>query len=72
MFEWLKRKLPWNRPQLADLPEDQWLKAKALMLGAGAGGSGRIEILRTDAEKEGNGETGEATAGKDNVSPEQG
>jgi hypothetical protein len=46
--------LPWNRPRLADLPEEQRLKAKALMLGAVAGHSGhagRLEILRDDDDE---------------------
>ena len=53
MFKRLIRMLPWNQPRLADLPEEQRLKAKALMLGAVAGHSGhagRIEILRDDDE----------------------
>lgn len=53
MFKRLIRMLPWNRPRLADLSEEQRLKAKALMLGAVAGHSGHaggIEILRDDDE----------------------
>jgi len=54
MFKRLIRMLPWNRPRLADLPEEQRLKAKALMLGAVAGHSGhagRLEILRDDDDE---------------------
>jgi hypothetical protein len=43
-------------PTLSDLPEEQQLKAKALMLGAVAGLSGskgKIEILRDEGSEDG-------------------
>jgi len=42
-------------PSLADLPEEQRLKAKAMMLGAVAGHSGstgKIEILRDEEDND--------------------
>lgn len=54
--------LPWNRPTLADLPKEERLRIKALMLGACAGpalggdadGDGKlhIEVIHCEDEDE--------------------
>ncbi|MFT5241724.1 MAG: hypothetical protein ACI9X0_002711 [Kiritimatiellia bacterium] len=48
MFKQLRKRLPWNRPSLMDLPRDERRRIKALMLGAGIparpDGDGKIRI----------------------------